>query len=102
MPNTDPSPSSLEPSGPSQQTTRRSTFAPPLIDGEPWFVGADVLTFLYGISNGRANAYNCFEETQLTKVKRIHLGPHSGKDMIIVTTNRVRGGASMLIVRKLG
>ena len=55
------------------------------IDGQPWFVGADVLKVLFGQAGDRGRAYSRLDDTEKTKVCRGHLGMSSGKPMVLVS-----------------
>lgn len=55
------------------------------IEGEPWFLGADVLHVLYGRASGMGNVYRPLAETELRKVKRSHFGEPGGRDMFIIS-----------------
>lgn len=65
------------------------------LKGEPWFVGADVLTILYGRASGIANAYNPLSADEKTKVKRSHLGLRAGREMYAISES----GLYKLIMR---
>lgn len=55
------------------------------IDGEPWFVGADLLTVLFGTSSGKADAYRKLASDEKTKVDRIAFGLGYGRAMVVVS-----------------
>ncbi|MBW8318680.1 MAG: hypothetical protein K0M49_01580 [Arenimonas sp.] len=55
------------------------------IDGQPWFAGSDVLTFLLGRSRGNGSAYLKLSESEKTKVDRINLGLAPGKSMVLIS-----------------
>ncbi len=65
------------------------------LDGQPWFVGSDILKVLYGRSAGLANIYTKLGSDDVTKVKRYHLGEHPGRDMALVSES----GLYKLIMR---
>lgn len=65
------------------------------IDGQPWFVGSDVLTTLFGGSAGKGHLYDKLDSNEQTKVNRIHLGEKPGKQMVLVSES----GLYKLIMR---
>ncbi|GAB5505923.1 MAG: hypothetical protein Rhirs2KO_10860 [Rhizobiaceae bacterium] len=65
------------------------------IDGNPWFVGSDVLTTLLGTSNGKGKIYQQLEADELRLVNRIILGDRPGKPMRLVSES----GLYKLIMR---
>lgn len=44
-----------------------------MIDGEPWFAGADVLTILYGKAMGQAHQYRKLDDAEKRKMNSLHL-----------------------------
>lgn len=54
-------------------------------DGQPWFVGADVLKAIYGRTTGMGNIYVRLGADDVTKVKRFNLEGMYGKDMVLVS-----------------
>ena len=66
------------------------------IDGEPWFVGSDVLKLLFGKGAGFGHVYDPLEvTTELRKVKRSHLGDRGGRDVYLISES----GLDKLIMR---
>lgn len=55
------------------------------LEGQPWFVGADVLKGIYGRTTGMGNVYVRLEADEVTKVNRFNLGGMYGKDMVLVS-----------------
>ncbi|MFL9808713.1 MAG: BRO domain-containing protein [Pseudomonas sp.] len=55
------------------------------LNGQPWFVGSDVLKVLYGRSAGLANIYTRLADDEVTKVNRINLGEAPGRQMALVS-----------------
>lgn len=55
-----------------------------MIDGEPWFVGADVLKVLYGQAGGKASHYAALDPDEMCKVDRINLGLPPGRPMVLL------------------
>lgn len=55
------------------------------LNGQPWFVGSDVLKVLYGRSAGLANIYTRLADDEVTKVNRINLGEAPGRPMALVS-----------------
>ena len=65
------------------------------INGNPMFVGPDVLRVLFGTTNGMGHIYNRLADDQVTKVKRVHLGMPPGKDVTLISES----GLYKLIMR---
>lgn len=65
------------------------------IEGEPWFVGSDVLTVLYGKASGMGKAYGPLAADERTKVDRIRLGMHPGRPAELISES----GLYKLIMR---
>ncbi|WP_440982390.1 BRO-N domain-containing protein [Shinella sumterensis] len=55
------------------------------IDGEPWFRGADLLTNIYGTSQGKAWAYRPLNPSEITMIDRINLGMKAGRALTFVS-----------------
>ncbi len=53
------------------------------LDGEPWFVGADVCRVL-GISN-TGNAYQRLSDDQKTNIRRVDVGLSAGRDLKLIS-----------------
>jgi len=70
----------FQPAGRDEPVNIRTT----MIDGEPWFVGSDVLKVLD--LDGSGMAYRRLAPTQMTKVSRADIGdPSRGKPMILIS-----------------
>lgn len=65
------------------------------LEGNPWFVGADVLRILFGSTGGKGHCYDRLDSSERCKVKRTHLGSPAGKDMEAVSES----GLYKLIMR---
>lgn len=55
------------------------------LEGNPWFVGADILNILYGATQGRGHVYGPLDSEERRKMKRIHLGQSASRDMEIIS-----------------
>lgn len=55
------------------------------LDGEPWFVGSDILYVLYGRSDGISRVYDVVRHSEKRKVKRAHLGMKPGRDAVLLS-----------------
>lgn len=66
-----------------------------MIDGDPWFVGADILRVLYGSPAGKGSAYLKLDPTEIAKVDRINFEPRGGHPMVLVSES----GLYKLILR---
>lgn len=55
-----------------------------MIDGEPWFVGADILTVLYGEPGQHSHRYDALEPDEIRKLPRKQLGERGGKPMVVL------------------
>ncbi|MQW33547.1 BRO-N domain-containing protein [Sinorhizobium meliloti] len=56
-----------------------------MIDDQPWFAGADMLTVLFGKAGGNGWAYAMLSPEEQTKVDRTYLGLRPGKQMVVVS-----------------
>lgn len=77
MPNTQPSLFTFPQTGQQLRITD--------LDGNPWFLGADVLQVLYGTPAGNARRYDSLDADEVRKVTRSHLGLPAGKPMVLVS-----------------
>jgi prophage antirepressor-like protein len=66
-----------------------------LIDGEPWFVGADVLRTLFGRTDGYGHIYRRLAADEVTKVNRKHFEGRAGKALTLISES----GLYKLILR---
>lgn len=66
-----------------------------MIDGEPWFLGGDILKSLYGRASGNGHLYDKLTPAETSKVKRSHFGLPPGKDLVLVSES----GLYKLIMR---
>lgn len=66
-----------------------------MIEGEPWFVAADVCRVIYGSADGMGNHYRKLADDQRRSVKRLHLGMSPGKDACLISES----GLYKLIMR---
>jgi len=65
------------------------------VNGEPCFVGADVLHILYGMANGISHVYDRLGSDEVRKVSRTQLGLPPGREMALVSES----GLYKLIMR---
>lgn len=56
-----------------------------LINERPWFVGADILRVLYGVTSGKGPLYNKLDADERTKVNRTILGMNAGRPVELVS-----------------
>ncbi|HWJ86593.1 MAG TPA: BRO family protein [Pelagibacterium sp.] len=66
-----------------------------MIEGEPWFLGADILHVLYGKAGGVSHAYDVMDASEISKVKRSHFGMRGGKPLNLISES----GLYKLIMR---
>lgn len=64
-----------------------------IIDGEPWFVGADIVRIL-GLDNA-GNAYKRLGADEWTNIRRADVGEKPGRPMVVVSES----GLYKLIMR---
>lgn len=67
------------------------------LDGQPWFVGSDVLKVLYGRASGLAHVYTRLAPDEMTKVNRYHFGDGPGKPITLISES----GLYKLIMRSV-
>jgi len=48
------------------------------LEGNPWFVGSDVLNILHGQANGNGHLYDCLDESESSTVNPAHCGLGKG------------------------
>lgn len=65
------------------------------IEGQPWFLGSDILRVLYGATDGKGHLYGRLGEDEVRKVNRISLGFTGGKPMAVLSES----GLYKLIMR---
>tara|TARA_R110000737_G_C14431303_1_gene459726 strand:+ start:99 stop:539 length:441 start_codon:yes stop_codon:yes gene_type:complete len=56
-----------------------------VIDGEPWFVGQDVVNILLGTASGKGYIYKRLNDGEKAKVSRTILGMKPGRDTFIIS-----------------
>lgn len=67
------------------------------IDGQPWFVAADVITILYGSTNSFGSIYRLVLQDERSYVPRQRLGLKAGKPMVVLSES----GLYRLIMRSI-
>lgn len=65
------------------------------LEGNPWFIGSDILRTLYGSSQGKGHVYGPLAADERCKMNRIHLGLPGGRDMELISES----GLYKLIMR---
>lgn len=65
------------------------------LNGQPWFVGSDVIAALYESTSGMGHIYDKLSADELTRISRIHLAMKPGKPMVLVSES----GLYKLIMR---
>ena len=55
------------------------------IEGEPWFVGSDILTLLFGKAGGNAHQYDKLDTSEIAEVKPLHFKLGSGKSRRLIS-----------------
>jgi len=55
------------------------------IEGNPWFVGSDILTLLFGKASGNAHQYDKLDTSEITEVKPIHFNLGSGRTRRLIS-----------------
>jgi prophage antirepressor-like protein len=56
-------------------------------DGQPWFIGADLLKAIYRRTTGMGNIYARLGTDELTKVRRFNSEGMYGKDMVLALSS---------------
>jgi prophage antirepressor-like protein len=62
-----------------------STIRVVTIEGNPWFVGADIFRVLFGTAEGHSRRYNCLDDSESLKGHPVELGLGAGREVMLVS-----------------
>lgn len=55
------------------------------LEGNPWFVGADIFRVLFGSAEGHSRRYKCLDDSESLKSHPVEIGLGAGREVMLVS-----------------